>query len=67
MAERVALFALVRHPERPSQGMLCKLSDDGVTHEEIAVGPWEKLKDVMDYLHEGAEALHGGNTKEGKA
>lgn len=59
MSRSIPLFALVRHPERPSRAMLCKLAEDGVTYEEIAEGPWDKLKDEMDYLHEGEESLHG--------
>lgn len=60
MARTLPLFALVRHPDRPAVGMLCKLAEDGTTYEQIAEGPWEKLADQMDYLHEGEIVMHGG-------
>ena len=59
MARTLPLFALVRHPDRPATGMLCKLAEDGTTYEQIAEGPWEKLVEEMDYLHEGVDSLHG--------
>ena len=66
MSRTIPLFALVRHPEQIGRAMLCKLAEDGVTYEEIAEGSWDKLKDEMDYLHEGEEALHGGPSEVSK-
>lgn len=56
------LFALVRDRDRPSRGLICKLGDgpDAATYSVVAEGHWQTLaEDVIDYLHEGEDALHG--------
>ena len=55
------LFALVRNPERPSRAWICKLGEgaDCDTYSMIAEGEWSKLREDVDYLHAGEEALHG--------
>lgn len=54
------LFALFNPDGAKLKAQLLKLDDeDGVTYHVVAEGLHEDLVGVMDYLHEGEEALHG--------
>lgn len=54
------LFALFNPDGSKLKAQLLKLDDeDGVTYHVVAEGLHEDLVGVMDYLHEGEEALHG--------
>ena len=56
------LFALVKNPDSPNRGLICRLGDgpDASTYHAVAEGDWKVLaEDVIDYLHAGEEDLHG--------